>query len=57
MVVELKWDKDVYGAIEQIKNRQYVEALKDYQGNILLAGISYEKKTKEHTCVIEKMQK
>ena len=57
VVVELKWDKDVYGAIEQIKNRQYVEALKDYQGNILLAGISYEKKTKEHTCVIEKMQK
>ena len=57
VVVELKWDKDVYGAIEQIKNRQYVEALKDYQGNILLAGISYDKKTKEHTCVIEKMQK
>ena len=57
VVVELKWDKDVYGAIEQIKDRQYVEALKDYRGNILLAGISYDKKTKEHTCVIEKMQK
>lgn len=56
-VVELKWDKSSKGAISQIKEKQYVEALKDYRGNLLLAGINYDKKTKKHTCVIEKMKK
>ena len=31
-----------------------MEALKDYKGNLLLVGINYDKKTKEHQCVIEK---
>ncbi len=30
-VIELKWDKTAKGAIEQIKNRQYTDALKDYR--------------------------
>lgn len=55
--MELKWNQDVYGAIAQIKDRHYVDALKDYQGNLLLAGISYDKETKKHTCKIEKMVK
>ena len=46
-------DKNVDGAISQIKSRQYVEALKDYKGNLLLVGINYDKKTKEHLCEIE----
>ena len=37
------------------KNKEYVEALKDYHGNLLLAGINYDKKEKEHTCVIEQL--
>ena len=37
--------------------REYVEALKEYKGNLLLAGINYDRKTKTHTCVIEKFQK
>jgi hypothetical protein len=53
-VIELKWDKTASGAIEQIKEKQYVEALKDYHGNLLLAGINYDKDTKKHSCVIEK---
>lgn len=52
--IELKWDKTASGAIEQIKEKQYVEALKDYHGNLLLAGINYDKDTKKHSCVIEK---
>jgi len=32
-----------------------VEALKDYKGNLLLAGISYDKKSKLHTCEIERV--
>ena len=57
VVIELKWDKRAAGAIAQIRERQYVDALKDYHGNLLLAGINYDKKTKQHTCIIEKMQK
>ena len=55
VVIELKWDKSAEGAIAQIKNKQYVEALKDYRGNLLLVGINYDKKNKKHTCVIEQM--
>ena len=57
IVIELKWDKSAVGAIEQIKEKQYGNALKDYQGNLLLVGINYNKKTKKHECVIEAMQK
>ena len=57
VVIELKWDKSAKGAISQIKEKQYVEALKEYQGNLLLAGINYDKETKAHTCVIERVWK
>ena len=57
VVVELKWDKSAGGAIEQIKEKQYGDALKEYQGKLLLAGINYNKMTKKHECVIETMQK
>ena len=55
VILELKWDKSARGAISQIKEREYVDALKDYQGNLILAGIHYDKKTKQHTCEIEKV--
>ena len=48
IVIELKWAKSAVGAIEQIREKQ---------GNLLLAGINYNKKTKKHECVIEVMQK
>ena len=53
IVVELKWNKTVQGAIAQIKERNYISALKAYQGDILLVGINYEKDTKHHECIIE----
>ena len=53
MIVELKWDKSAEGAIAQIKEKQYADALKDYSGEILLVGINYNRKTKTHQCVIE----
>ncbi len=55
VVIELKKDKDARGAIAQIKEKQYVKALEDYRGNLLLVGINYGK-DKKHTCVIEKME-
>ncbi len=54
VIIELKWDKSVEGAISQIKKKQYVDALKEYKGEILLVGINYDKKTKKHECLIEK---
>ena len=57
VVIELKWNQTTSGVIAQIKDKHYVDALKDYRGNLLLAGINYNKKTKKHTCVIEKMHK
>ena len=41
------------GAIRQIREKHYTDALKEYHGNLLLVGINYEKDTKTHTCVIE----
>ena len=57
VVIELKWDKSAGGAIEQIKEKQYGDVLKEYQGKLLLVGINYNKMTKKHECVIETMQK
>lgn len=44
VMIELKWDKSAEGAIQQIKNKEYIDALKDYQGDLLLAGIKFETK-------------
>lgn len=46
VVIELKWNKSAKGAIDQIKEKQYIDALKDYEGNLLLAGINYDRETK-----------
>ena len=54
VVIELKKDKDAQGAIEQIRQKNYVNALADYKGNLLLVGINYDR-DKNHSCIIEKM--
>lgn len=55
--MELKWNLSVHTAIEQIKEKNYPQSLQEYEGNILLAGICYDKNTKKHECVIEKWEK
>ncbi len=57
LVVELKCDKSAAGAISQIKEKEYCQSLEDYQGNLLLVGINYDVKTKNHFCVIEEFVK
>ena len=57
IVVELKWDKTAEGAIAQIKKKEYCRSLEEYEGNILLVGVNYNKQTKEHECVIEEYVK
>lgn len=58
IIVELKWDQKAEGAIAQIKEREYAGALAEYAeaGRLLLVGISYDKKTKEHRCVIQRAE-
>ncbi len=53
MVVELKCDKSADTAITQIKEKRYNGCLKDYADEIVLVGISYDRETKQHECVIE----
>ena len=55
LVVELKWNKNVETALQQIKNKNYTEALSDYTEDILLVGINYDKASKRHECLIERM--
>lgn len=57
LVVELKYDKNAESAIQQIKDRQYTQALDGYSGKILLVGINYDKEKKAHECAIERVEK
>lgn len=57
MVIELKWNRNAEAAIAQIKQKKYCESLKEYQGNLILVGVDYDKKTKVHNCRIEKYKK
>lgn len=60
MILELKVDRTALDAVQQIKERKY--ALKfqgrlgespKCTGRILAVGISYNRKTKKHTCMVE----
>ena len=56
MVIELKFKKDVKAAIDQIHNNQYPGKLHDFYGEVILVGISYDKK-KAYDCVIERFER
>lgn len=61
IVVELKWNKTVSAAIEQIKEKQYVQSLKGYSGEVVLVGVNYVSgkeengEFKKHECRIERV--
>lgn len=60
LVIELKWNQSAEGAISQIKNRRYSEAVKGYGSDILLVGISYDRGAlpgeRKHQCRIERYE-
>ena len=56
IVIELKYNKDVDAAIDQIKRKQYPNKVKEYTDNLLLVGINYDKQQKTHECHIEKYE-
>lgn len=55
IVLELKWNKSAKTAIDQIKQKNYAGVLSQYSGEVVIAGINYDKKTKLHTAVIERV--
>ena len=57
LIIEIKKDANAKVALEQIKERDYVSRVKEHTDNILLIGINYDSKTKQHTCSIEEYQK
>ena len=56
-IVELKWGHSAEEALNQIKQKDYSDALKNYNGDIILVGLNYDKGTKNHTCRIERFKK
>mgnify|MGYP002624825035 CR=1 FL=1 len=55
IILELKHDQSSDTAITQIKEKRYAGKLQDYAGEVVLVGISYDKKTKQHECKIERI--
>ena len=51
----MKYNHSAETAINQIKNNRYLDALRGYVGEIVLVGVNYDKKSKQHKCVIEKI--
>ena len=57
LVIELKHNKSAESGLRQIKDKKYFDSLEHYKGQLLLVGISYDEKTKTHSCRIEKFDK
>ena len=57
MIIELKHHKTADTAINQIKEKRYYDSLSHYQGKLLFVGVSYDEKTKNHSCRIEWFEK
>lgn len=59
LVVELKYGKTAGSALQQIREKNYTQALEGYAGEILLVGAGYDRdsKNKPHSCIIERMVK
>ena len=57
IIVELKYNDTTDTAIDQIHRQQYSKKVSEYTGDILLVGISFDRKTKVHDCRIETWHK
>lgn len=54
LIIELKWNKSADGAISGILEKKYPEILGNLKGEVLLAGINYDKDEKKYSAKIEK---
>lgn len=58
LIIELKYDKSAATALQQIKDRKYTQALERYRGEIVLAGVDYDRDwvDKPHGCLIGRVK-
>ncbi len=59
LLMELKYDKNVKTAADQVRMRNYPQALDHYKGNLLIVSVNYDKEArgedfKKHRCMIER---
>lgn len=59
LLIELKYNKDVSTAADQVRSKNYLQRLEHYRGNILVVSINYNRDAdsrdgdfKHHTCEI-----
>lgn len=52
ILLELKYDKSADAAIDQIYRKEYHGKVAQYDGQVILVGINYDKEKKKHECRI-----
>ena len=55
ILIEFKYDDSAEEAIKQIKEKEYFKRYAGQYRNIILVGINYSTITKDHQCLIEKL--
>ena len=55
ILIEFKYDGSAEEAIAQIKTQEYFKRYAGQYRNIIIVGINYSTKTKDHRCLIEKL--
>ncbi|SFP15407.1 PD-(D/E)XK nuclease superfamily protein [Ruminobacter amylophilus] len=55
ILIEFKYDGSAEEAIAQIKKQEYCKRYTGQFKNIIIVGINYSTKTKDHQCLIEKL--
>ena len=55
ILIEFKYGVSAEDAIKQIRDQEYYREYLDSRRSMIIAGINYNPKTKEHECLIEKM--
>lgn len=57
ILIEFKYDGSTEEAIAQIKTQEYFKRYTKQYRDIIIVGINYSTKTKDHQCLIEKLDK
>jgi hypothetical protein len=55
ILIEFKYDGSAKEAINQIKTQEYFKRYSEQYRDIIIVGINYSTKTKDHQCLIEKL--
>lgn len=51
----MKVDTSCEAALQQIKDKNYLQKANEHANEVILVGISYDRVSKRHSCVIEKL--